>query len=77
MRVARVGINSHLSSISAFSIDLKRIKLHTDYYGISEQIATLRSAWSGSRFKFDCNVEPLPVIWKSLLEAIPEDNQRF
>ena len=34
----RVGINSQLPSISAFSTDLKEFKLHTDYSGISLQI---------------------------------------
>ena len=38
----RVGIISLLSSISAFSTDLKEFKLHTDYSGILEQIKRLQ-----------------------------------
>ena len=30
-----------------------------------------------AKFKFESKFKPLPVIWKSLPKAIPEDNRRF
>ena len=60
----RVGIDAQLSSISAFSTDLKTL----------EQIKPIGQA---AEFKFESKLEPLQVIWQSLPKAIPEDNRRF
>ena len=40
---------SSLASISASSTDLKEFKLHTVYFGISEQINLFTIRWSGDR----------------------------
>ena len=63
-----------LASISASSIDLKRIQTpHSIFreFGILEQIPLLQLVGQASNF------EHLPVIWQSLLKAISEDNSRF
>ena len=64
----RVDIVSALSSISAFLTDLKKIQT---------QIKPLQPVDQEAEFKFESKFEPLPVIWKSLPKAIPEDNRRF
>ena len=63
---------SVISLISAFSTDLKEFKLHTVYFGTSEQIKPLQSVGQAAEFKF----EPLPVIWKSLPKAIPDSRRQ-
>ena len=68
---------SVISLISAFSTDLKEFKLHTVYFGTSEQIKPLQPVGQAAEFKFESKFEPLPVIWQSLPKAIPEDNRRF
>ena len=70
----RVDIDSALSSISAFSKDLKEFKLHTLYFETSEQIKPLQPVGQAAEFKFESKFEPMPVIWQSLPKAIPEDN---
>ena len=47
------------------------------YFVASEQIKPLQPIGQAAKFKFESKFEPLQVIWQSLLEAIPEDNQRF
>ena len=51
----RVDIDSLLSSISAFSMDLKEFKLHTDYSGISEQIKPVPPVSLAAVFNFESN----------------------
>ena len=68
---------SAISLISAFSTDLKEFKLHTVYFGTSEQIKPLQPVGQAAEFKFESKFEPLQVIWQSLPKAIPEDNRRF
>ena len=68
---------SVISLISVFSTDLKEFKLHTVYFGTSEQIKPLQPVGQAAEFKFESKFEPLPVIWQSLPKAIPEDNRRF
>ena len=55
----------------------KKFKLHTIYFWTSEQIKPLQPVGQAAEFKFESKFEPLPVIWKSLPKAIPEDNRRF
>ena len=61
----RVGIDSLLSSILAFSTDLlvKEFKLHTDYSWITEQIKPLQPVGQTAEFKVESKFKPLPVIW--------------
>ena len=73
----RIDIVSVMSSISAFLTDLKEFKLHTVYFGASEQIKLLQPIGQAAEFKFESKFEPLQVIWQSLPTAIPEDNRRF
>ena len=74
----RVENHSLLTSILASSTDLKESELHTVLSGILEQIKPLQLAGQGSQaLEFESNFKPLPVIWKSLPIAIPEDNRRF
>ena len=68
-----VGFNLPLSSISAFSADLKEIKLHTDYSGISEQTKPLQPIGQAADFKFESKFKPGQVICQSLPKAILED----
>ena len=68
---------SVISLISVFSTDLKEFKLHTVYFGTSEQIKPLQPVGQAAEFKFESKFEPLQVIWQSLPKAIPEDNRRF
>ena len=69
----RVGINSQLSSILAFSKDPVPI----DKAGISEQIKPLQPVGQAAEIKFESKCQPLPVIWQSLQKAIPENNRRI
>ena len=57
---------THPSSISVFSMDLKRIQAPHSLFRDFGADKTLKS-----KFK------PLLVIWQSFLKDIPEDNQRF
>ena len=71
-----VGIDSLLSSISAFSTK-KKFKLHTIHSGISDQMKPLKLVGQAAEIKSESKFEPLQVIWISLPKAIPEDNRRF
>ena len=42
-----------------------------------EQIKSLQPIGQEAEFKFESKFKPLPVIWQSLLNAIPERNWRF
>ena len=42
-----------------------------------EQINSLQLVGQDVEFKFESEFKPLPLIWQSLLKAVPEDNQRF
>ena len=42
-----------------------------------EAIKPLQLVGQAAEFKFESKFEPLPVIWQSLQEAVPEDNRRF
>ena len=42
------------------------MKLHTVYFGASEQIKPLQPVDQAAEFKFESKFEPLPVIWQSL-----------
>ena len=66
----RVRNNSPLASISSFSTDLKRIP-HTLFRGPWFHNSIVRLQISS------LSIEPLQVIWKSLLKAISGDNRRF
>ena len=57
----RVDIVSVLSSISAFLTNLKEFKLHTVYFGTSEQIKPLEPVGQAAEFKFESKFEPLLV----------------
>ena len=48
-----------------------------DYSGISEWINPLQLICPETEFKSESKFKPLPVIWQSLMKAIPGDNQRF
>ena len=81
-----VDIDSMLSSISAFQMDLERIQtphsLFWDSWAEKTFYNLLFTDIQAAEIKFESNLaslrnfEPLPVIWKSLLKAIPEANQR-
>ena len=60
-----------------FQLTQKEFELLSLYSGISKQIKALQPFGQATEFKFESNFEPLPVIWQSLLKAIPEDNQRI
>ena len=71
----RIGLDSQLSSISAFStMDLKRIQTP---YRLFWDIRRSRLVDQEAEYKFESTFEPLPVIWQSPLKAIPEENRRF
>ena len=56
----RIGINSQLPSILAFSTDMIEFELHTDYSGIEEQIKPLQELchrWSGGRVQVRIQVQ--------------------
>ena len=59
----RVETHSAVASISESSTDLKRIKLHTVYLRIFEQIKPLQLVSPEAEFKFESTLEPLVVIW--------------
>ena len=42
-----------------------------------QSIKAMQLVGQKAEFKFESKFEPLPVIWQSLLKAIPEDNRRF
>ena len=48
-----------------------------DYSGISEWINPLQLVCQKTELKSESKYKPLPVIWQSLLKAVPEDNQSF
>ena len=73
----RVDIDSVLSSILAYSMDLNEFKLHTVYFGTLEQIKPLQPVGQAAEFKFQFKFEPLQFIWQLRPKAIPEDNGRF
>ena len=59
-------------------MDLKlEFKLHTVWFGTSEQIKPSQLVGQAAESKFESKFEPLLVIWKSLSKAVPEGNQRF
>ena len=71
----RVGIDSLLSSISAFSKDLN--KLHTVYSGILERMKPLvQPVGQCAELNFESTgtgkFEPLPVTWQSLFQKTIE-----
>ena len=69
--------STQLSSISAFSKDLKKFKLHIDYSGVSEQTKPLQPVGQAAEFQFGSKFKPFPVICHSLQKAIREENRRF
>ena len=68
----RVAIDSALSSILAFSTDLKRIQTPPVYSGTSEQIEPLQHVGQAAEFKVESKFKPLSVICQSLTKAIIE-----
>ena len=71
----RVGIDSPLSSISAFSTDLKRIwtphLLFWDFWADK----TFTTRWSGGKVQFWVQVLAPQVMWQSFRKAVREDNR--
>ena len=69
----RVGIDSLLSSILAFSMELKRIQTPHSLFRSNP----LQLVGQEVEIKFEFKFKPLQAIWQSLPRAIPEDNRRF
>ena len=74
----QVGIDSPLSSISAFSSDLKRIQIpHRLYPGILEQIKALKSVGQAAEFTFEPCRSSGNLSESQIGKAITEGNQRI
>ena len=74
----RVDIDSPLSSVSAFAMDLKRIQTpHRLFWGSLTEKKPLLPVGQAAEFKFESKIKPQPVIWQTLTKAFPEENQRF
>ena len=72
----RVGINSQLSSILAFTSDLK-IQTQHRLFWVFRADKPLQPIGQAAEFKFESKFKPLQVIWQSLPKATPEDNRRI
>ena len=73
----RVGIDSLLSSFRRSKKNSNFKQLIELYSKVLEQIKPLQPIGQAAEFKFMSKFEPLPVVWQSLPNAIPEDNLKF
>ena len=69
----RVENNLLLSSIRALSTDQTKIQTPHNLFRDFRADKTFTTVGQAAEFKFESKFNPLPVIWKSLPRAIPED----